>query len=85
MSDKLLIKYLQVTGACADILERQQRGELSEEEAQALIDLSKANRTVRDWEDIRDYQDDCCRSVYKFTKKGWIQPASGYVPSHPNL
>lgn len=85
MNDKALTKYLQVTGACADIIERQQRGELTEDEAQSLIDISKANRTGRDWDDIRDFQDECRRAVYKFTKKGLIQPASDYVSSHPTL
>jgi hypothetical protein len=45
MNDKALTKYRQVTGACARFIERQQRNELTEDEAQTLINDSKANRS----------------------------------------
>jgi len=85
MNDKALTKYRQVTGACARFIERQQRNELTEDEAQTLINDSKANRSESDWQAIKDFQDECRRTVYKCIKKGLIQPASDYAISHPTL
>jgi len=85
MNDKALTKYRQVTGACARFIERQQRNELTEDEAQTLINDSKANRSESDWQAIKNFHDECRRTVYKCTKKGLIQPATNYVYSHPTL
>jgi len=85
MEDRYLTKYRQVTGACARFIERQQRNEITEDEAQALINDSKANRSESDWQAIKNFHDECRRTVYKCTKKGLIQPATNYVYSHPTL
>ena len=85
MNDKALTKYRQVTGACTRFIERHQNKELLEDEAQTLINDNKASRSESDWQAIKDFQDECCRTVYKCTKKGLIEPATDYVPSHPTL
>ena len=85
MNDKALTKYRQVTGACARFIERQQRNELTEDEAQALINDSRAKRSESDWQAIKDFQDQCKRDVYICKNKGLIQPATDYVTSHPTL
>ena len=85
MNDKALTKYRQGTGACARFIERHQDKELLEDEAQTLINDNKASRSESDWQVIKDFQDECCRTVYKCTKKGLIKPATDYVPTHPTL
>ena len=85
MNDKALTKYRQVTGACARFIERHQDKELTEEEAQTLINTSRVSRSESDWTAIKDFQDECCRTVYKCTKKGLIEPATDYVLTHPTL
>ena len=81
---KYLRPYLHIIGSEARVMELQQRGRYTLEEAEALVDSARTERTEADLRTIRDFYAECKRTVYQAHKAGLIEMPTP-IYSHPTL
>ncbi len=81
---KTLRPHLHIIGSEARVMELQQRGTYTLEDAEKMVDEIRFNRTEEDQRTTRDFYAECKRTVYQASKIGLIEmPARTY--SHPSL
>jgi uncharacterized short protein YbdD (DUF466 family) len=81
---KTLRPYLHIIGSEARVLELQQRGTYTLEDAEKMVNEIRFNRTDEDQRTIRDFYAECKRTVYQAHKAGIIEMPTP-IYSHPTL
>jgi len=81
---KALRPYLHIIGSEARVMELQQRGTYTLEEAEKMVDEIRFNRSEADQRTIRDFYAECKLTVYQAHNAGIIEMPTA-IYSHPTL